>query len=147
VALPDAVEGDEGDDAIRSLIDSIQAEHDYGAYQATIQAIMCFLPKHFTQGLVEALPGLIYLQPDWAGELLSLVADGELHNAPQIDSFNRHLSECRSSSDGLDKSEQSHRPHTFGKKAKSLGNDYGLESWRRFDSYRPISDNLYQIKS
>ena len=75
VELLDAVDGSEGIDAARAVIQSIQARDDYGAYQTTQRALGRFPPSISLQALIDELPSLIDRQRDWAGELLCGLAN------------------------------------------------------------------------
>lgn len=66
----DAVSGSEGVDTFIALVDSLQAEHDYGAYQGTYNVLWRFSPSIAAQGLVAALPDLIRRSRDLAGNVL-----------------------------------------------------------------------------
>lgn len=76
IELLDQVVGDEGPGVFRALIDSMRAEHDYGAYESTLSAALRFAPAKFGAWLFDALPGWIERDParagDWLGQLAFL---------------------------------------------------------------------------
>ena len=65
--MVEAVSGQEGIEAFISLIESLQAKDDYGAYETTYRALWPFPSIVAAQGLVAALPRLIYSQHDQRG--------------------------------------------------------------------------------
>ena len=67
VEMVEAVSGQEGIEAFMTLIESLQAKDDYGAYETTYRALWRFPPGVVAHGLVAALPRLIQRQPDRAG--------------------------------------------------------------------------------
>jgi len=95
IELLDAVDGTEGIDAARAIIQSMQAVEDYGA----IRALWRFPHDIFLQALVDELPSLIDRQRDWAGEILCGLA-GAVGTRWECDiySFNELLMQAPSSS-------------------------------------------------
>lgn len=75
IELVDSVTGTEGVEAFLALIESLRAKDDYGAYQGTYSALRRFPPVVVAKGLIAALPGLIHRQPEYAGDILSQVAN------------------------------------------------------------------------
>lgn len=75
VEMVEAVTGHEGVDAFTSLIDSLQAKDDYGAYETIYRALWRFPSTVAAQGLVAALPRLVEHQPDRAGSILGNLAN------------------------------------------------------------------------
>ena len=74
IEMLEAVSGQEGIETFIAVLDSLQAKHDYGAYQGTYGTLRRFPPGVAGQGLVAALPRLIERQPDCAGDILSQLA-------------------------------------------------------------------------
>lgn len=70
VELLDAVTGSEGIETFVALVDSLQAEQDYGAYAQTYNTLWRFPPILAAQGLIVALPALIQRQENCAGNIL-----------------------------------------------------------------------------
>jgi hypothetical protein len=72
--LVDLVEGVEGMVAARALLRSIQAKHDYGAYENTInKLVFLFPPEQVVEAMLTELPRLIQNNERWAGDLLSFI--------------------------------------------------------------------------
>lgn len=72
--LVDLVEGVEGIVAARALLRSIQAKHDYGAYENTInKLVFLFPPEQVVEAMLTEFPRLIQNNECWAGELLSFI--------------------------------------------------------------------------
>lgn len=72
--LVDLVEGVEGIVAARALLRSIQAKHDYGAYENTInKLVFLFPPEQVVEAMLTELPRLIQNNERWAGDLLSFI--------------------------------------------------------------------------
>ena len=75
VELVAMVEGDEGPDAVRALLRSIQARYSYGAYEATMGAVLGKFPMEvMVPALLSELPDLIHRQSEWAGDIINQVA-------------------------------------------------------------------------
>jgi hypothetical protein len=92
IALVEMVEGNEGTNAARALYRSIQAQHDYGAYQNTINKLLFSFPVAQTvAALVAELPRLIAELPDWAGDLISSLAQAEGRSDALTQAFNTCL--------------------------------------------------------
>jgi len=75
VEMVEAVSGQEGIEAFKTLIESLQAKDDYGAYETTYRALWRFPPSVAAHGLVAALPRLIEHQADHAGNILGQLAN------------------------------------------------------------------------
>ncbi len=73
--LLEAIDGTEGIEAARAIIQSMQAKDDYGAYQTTQRALGRFPSAIYLQAVICELPALIDRQRDWAGELLCGLAN------------------------------------------------------------------------
>jgi hypothetical protein len=74
VALTDLVQGDEGVAVATALVRSIQVEHDYGAYQNTInKLVFSFPPEQVAEAVLTELPRLIQYCDRWAGDILSFL--------------------------------------------------------------------------
>ena len=88
------VEGNEGIEVFKAIINSVQVENDYGAYQRTLNTALKFPPEVYAQGLVQTLPGLIDRNQDWAGDFLLDVAKRSASNEDNIAiPFNKYLAE------------------------------------------------------
>lgn len=94
IAMLDAVKGDEGPQCVAAIFQSIQAVHDYGAYQTAERTAWRFGEEMFCRALIGELPRLIEFLPDWAGDFLVSIANsqGTPHQSI-ISTFNTHLSE------------------------------------------------------
>ena len=94
------VTGKESQEVFQALIDSVQREHDYGAYETVHNAFWSFPPNEFSQYMVSALPRHIermgsafehnvgrFLCPlvGWARETYLPVFIKALHEAPEED--------------------------------------------------------------
>jgi hypothetical protein len=77
VELVEQADGSEGPKAVCALIRSMQMREDYGAYQSVYHAMARFPEKEFLEVLVQELPNLIERQPDWAGDFLVGIANGQ----------------------------------------------------------------------
>jgi hypothetical protein len=75
--LVEELDGSEGPEAIAALFQSVQMKHDYGAYQTTYRVMGRFPDKEFIEVFVHELPSLIERLPDWAGDFLVGVANGQ----------------------------------------------------------------------
>ncbi|WP_035803950.1 hypothetical protein [Kitasatospora mediocidica] len=75
--LADLVDGTEGPKAVAALVSSMQARHDYGAYQATHSALARFPLAELARGMILAAPALVAMSRDRAGEVLLPVALAE----------------------------------------------------------------------
>ncbi|WP_146855347.1 hypothetical protein [Brevifollis gellanilyticus] len=75
VELLGSVTGAEGLETLVAVVDSLQAEQDYGAYQRTYNTLWCFPPNVAAEGLVTALPGLIQRRHDCAGNILAALGN------------------------------------------------------------------------
>ena len=77
IELLEQIDGTEGPEAVAALIQSVQMEHDYGAYQTTYRMFARFPDRDFFTTLVQELPALIARQPDLAGDFLVGIANGQ----------------------------------------------------------------------
>ncbi|WP_219118025.1 hypothetical protein [Janthinobacterium sp. UMAB-56] len=75
-AMLDALTGTEGAQYALAIVQSVQAEHDYGAYQTANRAAWRFGETAYCAALLQELPRLIASLPDWAGEFLVGIANG-----------------------------------------------------------------------
>jgi hypothetical protein len=75
--MVDQLDGSEGPEAVAALIQSVQMKNDYGAYQTTYRIMGRFPDDVFAQVFVRELPSLIERQPDWAGDFLVGIANGQ----------------------------------------------------------------------
>lgn len=92
IELIDAVDGTEGEPAARALMRSMQAVHDYGAYQATLgKLVFAFPPKEVAAAVVAEVPRLIDTLEDWAGDVLSLLTQAQGRSAELVQAFNSSL--------------------------------------------------------
>lgn len=91
--LIDCVEGTEDIEIAQYLIKSIKSQNDYGAYQTTMNKMMFdFPPKVFSTALINELSDLINRQSDWAGDLLSSIANFKgTENEKILQMFNNEL--------------------------------------------------------
>ncbi|EDM67289.1 hypothetical protein PE36_12622 [Moritella sp. PE36] len=88
----DLLDGTEGSEYALAIFESIQAEHDYGAYQTAGRAAWLFGEDNFCMSLIQELPRLIKTFPDWAGDFMVSIANGEgTEHESVIKTFNRHL--------------------------------------------------------
>ncbi len=77
VELMEELNGSEGPTALTALVQSVQMRDDYGAYQTTFRVMWRFPEKELMHVIVQELTGLIARQPDWAGDLLVSIANGQ----------------------------------------------------------------------
>ncbi|MGK5074009.1 hypothetical protein [Janthinobacterium sp. ZB1P44] len=75
-AMLDALTGKEGAQYALAIFQSVQAEHDYGAYQIANRAAWRYGETAYCMALLQELPRLIATLPDWAGEFLVGIANG-----------------------------------------------------------------------
>ena len=91
-AMLDALTGAEGEQYALAVLQSVQVEHDYGAYQTARHAAWRFGETSYCAALLHELPRLITTLPDWAGEFLMVIANAaDTRHAPVITCFNRLL--------------------------------------------------------
>ena len=94
VEMLDALHGTEGFEYALAVIESLQAENDYGAYQIAGHAAWRFGEVSYCKALVQELPRLIDTLPDWAGDFLVSIANGkDTPDESTIRVFNHLLSE------------------------------------------------------
>ena len=94
IELLEELSGSEGYDYVLAILQSIQADADYGAYQTAERVAYRFGEEQFCRALLHELPRLIGTLPDWAGDFLVSIANAE--DTPYqsiLDCFNRLLSE------------------------------------------------------
>jgi hypothetical protein len=92
IALVDMVEGNEGINAARALLQSIQSRHDYGGYQNTMNKLLFSFPAAQTAAaLVAELPRIIAELPDWAGDLVSSLTQAQGTSEQLTQAFNTSL--------------------------------------------------------
>lgn len=91
-AMLDALTGAEGPPYALAIFQSVQAGHDYGAYQIANRAAWRFGETAYCAALLRELPRLINTLPDWAGDFLAGIANGAgTPHAPVIACFNTLL--------------------------------------------------------
>jgi len=91
-AMLDALSGNEGAHYALAIVQSVQAEHDYGAYQTANRAAWRFGETAYCAALLHELPRLITTLPDWAGDFLVGIANGAgTPHASAISCFNTLL--------------------------------------------------------
>ena len=94
VEMLDALQGTEGFEYALAVFESLQAENDYGAYQIAGRAAWRFGEVSYCKALVQELPRLVETLPDWAGDFLVSIANGEgTPDESTIFVFNHLLSE------------------------------------------------------
>lgn len=77
IEMLETVTGSEGNEYALAIFESIQAEQDYGAYQTAGRAAWKYGESTFCSTLLHELPRLIRDLPDWAGDFLVSIANGE----------------------------------------------------------------------
>jgi hypothetical protein len=77
IEILEELDGTEGEEVLAALFQSIQVEHDYGAYQTLWHTMARFPEDQFFTVLVNRLPTLIKQLPDWAGDILVGIANGQ----------------------------------------------------------------------
>ena len=93
IEMLDSLKGDEGPEYAAAVFQSIQALHDYGAYQTAERVAWRFGEEMFCSALLAELPRLIESLPDWAGDFLVSIANAQ--DTPHesiISTFNTQLS-------------------------------------------------------
>jgi len=94
IEMLDALKGTEGPKSALAIFESIQSLDDYGAYQTAGHAAWRFGEELFCKSLIHELPRLIQKLPDWAGDFLVSIANGEgTEYDSTIHIFNRLLSD------------------------------------------------------
>ena len=97
IEMLDSLVGNEGDEFALAVFESIQAEQDYGAYQTAGRAAWKFGESVFCSALLRQLPRLIKNLPDWAGDFLVSIANGQgTEYQSTIAVFNRLLADLPS---------------------------------------------------
>ena len=86
------LDGSESDQYALAVVASIQAQNDYGAYQATSRALWRFGAYTYCKALLDQLPRLIKTLPDWAGDFLGQIANEDTSGESAIHEFNQLLS-------------------------------------------------------
>lgn len=74
VELADSVTGDEGPAGVAAIVSSLQAEEDYGAYQAAHAALDRFPRAELGQGVADAAKELLSIPQDGSGNVLLILA-------------------------------------------------------------------------
>ena len=93
IEMIESIDGSEGKEYALAIFESIQAVNDYGAYQTAGHAVWKFGEEVYCQTLIHELPRLIETIPDWAGEFLVSIANGEdSEYESTIHTFNKLLS-------------------------------------------------------
>jgi hypothetical protein len=93
IEMLDSLTGREGYEYALAVMQSVQAVHDYGAYQTTGHTLWRFGEDAYCQAILHELPRLIQTLPDWAGEFLVRIANGAgTENESTIHRFNDLLS-------------------------------------------------------
>ena len=94
-AMLDALTGAEGAHYALAIVQSVQAGHDYGAYQTANRAAWRFGEMAYCAALLHELPRLIASLPDWAGDFLVGIANGAgTPHASAITCFNTLLADA-----------------------------------------------------
>ncbi|THB65670.1 MAG: hypothetical protein D6B27_08135 [Gammaproteobacteria bacterium] len=73
--LLEMVEGNEGPEIVRALIDSIQIQSDSGAYLVTVDTLKKFLKPGYARAFIDPLARLTFRRPDLASDLLFNMAN------------------------------------------------------------------------
>ncbi|MGK5008771.1 hypothetical protein [Janthinobacterium sp. MDB2-8] len=101
-AMLDALTGAEGAQYALAIVQSVQAEHDYGAYQTANRVAWRFGETAYCAALLHELPRLIASLPDWAGDFLVGIANGAgTPSASTIICFNALLAGAPSAQQAL----------------------------------------------
>lgn len=77
VEMIEALTGTEGSEYVLAVMESVQAENDYGAYQSAQRAAWRFGDIFYFRALIHELPRLIDTLPEWAGEFLVSIANAQ----------------------------------------------------------------------
>ena len=77
IEMLEALTGTEGPEYVLAVMESVQAENDYGAYQSAQRAAWRFGDNFLFRALIHELPRLIDALPEWAGELLVSIANAQ----------------------------------------------------------------------
>ncbi|MFO6421802.1 hypothetical protein [Motilimonas sp. KMU-193] len=77
IEMLDSLSGNEGSEYALAIFQSIQAVDDYGAYQTAGKVAWKFGEEAFCASLLHELPRLIQDLPDWAGDFLVAIANGQ----------------------------------------------------------------------
>jgi len=94
IEMLESIDGSEGKEYALAIFESIQSINDYGAYQTAGHAVWKFGEEVYCQTLIHELPRLIEILPDWAGDFLVSIANGEdSEYESTIQTFNKLLSE------------------------------------------------------
>ena len=75
IELLDSISGSEGLLVAKAIIQSMQSENDYGAYQTTQSTLGKFPSEEYIEALISELPSMIERKSEWAGELLCGLAN------------------------------------------------------------------------
>jgi len=77
IEMLDSIQGNEGLECACTVIRSLRAKQDYGAYQTSHRVLGKFPREIYTQAMVLELPALIEENEEWAGELLCGLANSQ----------------------------------------------------------------------
>ena len=92
VELVDSIRGTEDVRTARALLSSMQAVHDYGAYQAALgKLVFGFPPSVVSEAVVAEAPRLIIELPQWAGEVLNMLVQAQGKSEELVLAFNSKL--------------------------------------------------------
>lgn len=99
ISLLEMIDGNEGPEIVRALINSIRASNDSGAYQATIHALSKFFKPGYAISFIDSIAKLTFKRPDLASDLLLLIADFKTEEHRLfVNEFNTQLKFTHSSS-------------------------------------------------
>jgi hypothetical protein len=88
IELVDAVRGDEPDDAFLTLLETLEDQADYGAYESVFQALLRFSPARRGRLVAQGVLPLLRCTPELAGDVLSQLA---LDEDAAVVAFNRAI--------------------------------------------------------
>ena len=92
IEMLESLDGTEGKIYAVAVFESVQAIDDYGAYQTANRAAWQFGEQVYCESLLQELPRLIKIIPDWAGDFLVSIANGEeTEHESVIRTFNKLL--------------------------------------------------------
>lgn len=70
IKLIESAKGNEGIETAQAIIQSMQSEQDYGAYQIAQSILGRFPGEIFTLALIKELPSFIHVNSECVGELI-----------------------------------------------------------------------------
>jgi len=82
--MEQGISGQEGVEAFITLVESLQAKDDYGAYETTYGALRRLPAGVAARGLVASLPRLVKHLPDHAGDILAQLANATRDNRVDV---------------------------------------------------------------